>query len=111
MELNENNTVKNKRSEQSLVNEIIYLLKLKGHFVWRQNTGSMYSKDNRFIRFGFKGVSDILGISNDGKFIAIECKIKPNKPTQFQLDFLDEIRQRDGIAIVAYSIDDIQELI
>jgi Holliday junction resolvase len=78
--------------EQVLVNQVLAYLKLKGHYAWRVNTGAMYSKDNRFVRFGFKGVSDIVGINgHDSKFIAIECKVGKNKPTQFQEDFLAEI--------------------
>ena len=41
------------------------------------------------VRFGFKGVSDVVGINGeDGKFIAIECKVGKNKPTQFQISYL-----------------------
>ena len=94
-------------SEQTLVNQIIAYLKFMGHYAWRTNTGAMTTKEGRFVRFGFKGVSDILGVLKGGSFIAIEAKIKPNKPTQFQLDFLDEINKRGGIGIVAYDLDDV----
>lgn len=56
------------------------------------------------------GTSDITGCSKDGRFIAIECKIKPNKPTELQEAYLEEIRKRGGIAIVAYSFEDIEHL-
>jgi hypothetical protein len=95
-----------KQSEQSLVKEIIYLLNISGHFVWRNNSGAFRDK-NRFIRFGYKGSPDIIGVSKGGRFIGIECKIGKNKPTQFQENFLNEIKDHGGIAIVAYSIDDI----
>lgn len=97
--------------EQVLVNQVLAYLKLKGHYVWRQNTGSMYSKDNRFVRFGFKGVSDVIGIALDGRMIAIECKVGKNKPTQFQEDFLAEIEKRGGYAILCYSLDDIESIL
>lgn len=96
------------QKEQNLVNQVIAYLKLKGHYVWRQNTGSMYSKDNRFVRFGFKGVSDIIGIASDGRMIAVECKVGYNKPTQFQKDFLEEIQSRGGYAILCYKLEDVE---
>jgi hypothetical protein len=97
------------RSEQQLVNQIIAYLKINGHYVWRQNTGAMTTQQGRFVRFGYKGISDILGVSKEGKMIAIECKIKNNKPTQFQTEFLSEVKDRGGISILAYSLDDVMQ--
>lgn len=62
------------------------------------------------VKLSRPGTADITGCSKDGKFIAIECKIKPNKPTQLQEAYLEEIRKRGGIAIVAYSLDDVTHL-
>lgn len=36
-----------------------------------------------------------------------KCKIKPNKPTELQEQYLNEVRKRGGIAMVAYSLDDV----
>lgn len=94
-------------SEQKLVNQVIAYLKINGHYVWRQNTGGMYDSHKRFIKFGFKGISDIIGVASDGRMIAVECKVGNNKPTQFQTDFLEEIKRHGGIAILAYSLDDV----
>ncbi len=69
----------------------------------------MTTREGRFVKFGHKGISDVLGILKDGRFIAVECKIKPNKPTQFQLDFLEEITKRGGVGIVAYDLEDVQK--
>ena len=108
-----------KITETQLVKQIIQYLNYSGHFVWRSNTGSVTSsyKDkagrtkSRFIRFGFKGVSDIIGISKNGTMIAIEAKVGYNKPTQFQKDFLESVKDRGGIAIVAYCLEDVQSII
>lgn len=62
-------------------------------------------------RAGVKGGSDILGIAKDGKFIAVECKIKGNKPTALQELFLDEIRSRGGYGIVAYDLKDVENIL
>jgi hypothetical protein len=99
-----------KQSESSLVKQIIQYLNYLGHYVWRVNTGSL-KVDNRFVQFGKKGMSDILGIHKDtGQLIAIECKVGYNKPSQFQKDFLEDINSRNGIAILAYKLEDVSEV-
>lgn len=55
------------------------------------------------------GVSDLIGCSKYGKFIAIEVKRKGEEPTLEQINFLDRIRNSGGIAMVAYSVDDVIE--
>lgn len=103
--------------EQALVNQIISYLSYKGHYVWRNNSGVVKSDytdkagryKQRMWRAGVKGGSDILGIAKSGKFIAVECKIKGNKPTELQLLFLEEIKSRGGHAIVAYELEDVQK--
>lgn len=74
------------------------LLKTIGVFHWKefQTLGS------------FPGVSDIVGIYK-GRFLAIEVKAPKGKPSPAQVAFLDRIRQEGGIAILAYSIDDVIE--
>lgn len=63
------------------------------------------------IRLAHPGTADITGCSKDGRFIAVECKIKPNKPTELQEAYLEEIRRRGGIGIVAYDINDVEEIL
>jgi hypothetical protein len=63
------------------------------------------------IRLAHPGTADITGCSKDGRFIAVECKIKPNKPTELQEAYLEEIRRRGGIAIVAYDISDVEAIL
>lgn len=97
--------------EQALVNQVLAYLKLKGHYVWRQNTGGMYDQHKRFVKFGFKGISDIIGIASDGRMIAVECKVGKNKPTRFQEDFLEEIKIRGGYAILCYKLEDLENIL
>lgn len=42
-----------------------------------------------------------------GKLIAVECKAM-TRPTRLQLDFLEQVRKRGGIAIVAYGLADVE---
>ena len=57
------------------------------------------------------GISDILGILPGGIFLAVECKVKKNKPTPNQLDFMRRVVKAGGVALVAYSLDDVIDLL
>lgn len=59
------------------------------------------------MKLATAGTSDITGCTKDGRFVAFEAKIHPNKPTQLQDAYLEEVRKRGGIALVAYSLDDV----
>jgi hypothetical protein len=100
--------------ETNLVRQIIDYLNFRGCFVQRTNSGALRFKDSsgrsNFIKLAYAGTADITGCSRDGKFIAIEAKIKPNKPTALQEAYLEEVRKRGGIAVVAYSLDDVMNL-
>ena len=105
--------------ETQLVTLIINYLIIKGHYVWRNNSG-FFKHDyttkaginkTSAIRAGIKGGSDIVGVSKYGKFIAIECKVGKNKPTELQEMFLKEIESRGGHAIVAYSLEDVSKFL
>lgn len=92
---------------------IISLLTIAGHFVWRNNSGG-FRVENRFIRAGRAGSSDIIGVHKDtGQFIALEVK----RPTQIknvtvhQKLFLEEVAARGGIARVVTSEHDIEDLL
>ena len=99
------------RNETNLVKACLEYLHLAGVFAWRVNSGAIVlgkGTGRRFVRFGsINGVSDIIGIMQGGRFLAVECKIKPNKPTAEQEAFLETITEMGGMAIVAYTIDDL----
>jgi hypothetical protein len=63
------------------------------------------------IRMASPGTSDITGCSKDGRFVAVECKIRPNKPTELQEAYLEEVRKRGGIALVAYDLSDVEQIL
>ena len=92
--------------EHEIQNEIMAYLVSNKIFAWRQNTGAISIKD-RFIRFGLKGTSDILGIYK-GIFLAIEVKTAQGKLRKEQVFFLRKIKDQGGIAIVARSLDDVK---
>ena len=105
--------MKQKRTETDIVRACLSWLVLRRIPAWRNNTGAIvqrYKNKSRLIRFGHRGMSDILGIMPpDGRFLAIECKTDRGKTTEYQEVFLREIRDAGGIAFVARGIDDLEE--
>jgi penicillin-binding protein-related factor A (putative recombinase) len=99
------------KPETALVKQIMEYLEYRGAIVTRVNSGAKFIKDEekqttRVFRGAKKGTSDIIGCLH-GRYFAIEAKIKPNKPTLDQKIFLDKVSEAGGIAIVAYSLDDV----
>ena len=85
-------------TEAEITRDIRKLLKGLGVFHWKVWQGPMSSP---------KGVSDIIGIAPGGQFLAIEIKGKGKKPTPLQQQFLEAVKEDGGIAIVAYSVEDV----
>ena len=54
------------------------------------------------------GIPDIIGCRN-GRLLAIELKVGKNKLTKLQEHVLGKIIEANGIAFVAYSIDDVKK--
>ena len=91
---------------------ILEFLAYKKIMAWRCNSGAAVFESNgrkRFVSFGRKGMSDILGILPGGKLLAIEVKApKTGRVTPEQQDFLNDINRHGGCAFVARSVDDVQ---
>lgn len=60
--------------------------------------------------YGRSGVPDILACAG-GKFVAIEVKVAPDKPTKWQERELTAINVAKGQTIVAYSLADVRDVI
>lgn len=56
------------------------------------------------------GVPDIIGCYK-GHFIAVEVKRPGNKPTELQQAHIDDINNKLGHAIVAYSVDEVETML
>lgn len=104
-------------TEHQVQAQILDFLKINSKVAWveRMNTGatiSHYKGKKRFIRFSFKGCSDIIGQLKNGRFFAIEVK-KPEyykngekkdcrkKLSQEQAEFISTVGKNGGLAIVA----------
>lgn len=99
------------KPETALVRACIDYLNYRGIFAWRNNTTGVYDPARKTFRSftGLKGVSDVLGCTSDGRFVAVECKAKDNTLAPEQIAFLNTIQAKGGIACVAYTLDDVQD--
>ena len=99
-------------TETQLVKAILQLLQHhpKVALAWRTNTGAAKFGE-RFVRFGYPGVSDIIGMLKSGKLLAIEVKRPRQKPTEAQQRFLEAIGRHGGIAFVATSLEAVLKLL
>jgi hypothetical protein len=96
------------KEESHVVNACLDFLHIKKIFSWRNNTGAIKIGKDRFIRFGYVGSSDIVGVCPDGRILCIECK-RPNggRLSEPQKNFLDRINVSGGIGIVVHSVDEL----
>jgi hypothetical protein len=97
--------------EGMVLASILEYLELRRIYAWRNNSGAVKVErkgGSGFVRFGKVGSADILGILDDGRFLAIEVKSKDGRATLAQLQFLAEIAKRGGLAFVARSIEDVE---
>jgi len=99
--------------ERDFQKQALQYLQMIGCHVWRQNQGAVqaeYKGKARFFRFAsVSGISDIIGHTPAGKFLAVECKRKGGKPTLNQKGFLSLVKAGNGIAICADSLDSLMK--
>ena len=63
------------------------------------------------IRLAAPGVSDLIGWTEHGRFVAIEVKAGRRRPTDEQAAFLDLVRRSGGLAGVARSVADARAIL
>lgn len=95
-----------KARESEVQRSILEYLGLRRYFCWRNNTGGFRDARDHFYQFGKVGSGDILGLTHEGKFFSIEVKARGKKPTDHQLEFMRRVNASNGLAFVAYSVDD-----
>lgn len=92
--------------ETNLMHKIMAALSADGHFVLRTNAGVYFDSRGNRVTIGFKGLSDLVGCTSDGKFYAIEVKMPGYKPREDQQKFLDAMRRTGAIAGCAHSVEE-----
>lgn len=97
---------KKNENEKTVVDSVLKVSKCFGFF-WRNNTGAMPTPSGGFIRFGYPGSSDIIGVIN-GKIVCIECKRSKAKQSKSQIKFEKLINNNKGIYILVKGLKDME---
>jgi hypothetical protein len=106
-------------SETQIVHSILEYLDTLGITAWRANTGAMRrtKKDGSdyYCKFGFPGMPDIIGYVKKTFGVIetipmfIEVKKIGGKLSSNQKMFLDKAKKDGCIAMVAFSVDDVEK--
>ena len=95
--------------EADIQKAILDFLRLKRYVVTKHySTVFKGSRDTGYypVPIGDKGVSDIIGCSPTGRFIAVEVKKPGGSASDDQIAYLENIRAAGGIGFTAWSLDD-----
>jgi len=102
--------MKKNKPESLVLDACLDYLRLRGHFVIRVNCGAFKTDSGGYFKStDTPGVSDIIGITKDGRGLAVECKSKKGKLSDLQKDFGEKYKEAGGIFVVAKRIEDLQE--
>jgi hypothetical protein len=105
--------------ESVVQREVLAALRAHPKVAWcgRINSGTAVAQNSdgssRYTRFHtIRGMSDLLGQMRDGRMLAIECKRDHHgRLTEDQAAFLDKVRENNGVAGMAWSVDSAIEII
>ena len=112
--------------ETKIQNEIMIALSSEGHTVWRNETGKYWTgkvihRDGRTVTLSNAmmlalglcvGSADLIGIQKDtGKFFAVEVKTMKGRPSKEQVEFIERVNARGGIAGIARCPQDALDLL
>lgn len=86
----------------SAITELTY----RGYTVWINNNIAV--RKRKFI--GRLGVSDIIGITKDGKWVACEVKTLNDRLSDDQIKFLNDVKKANGVALIACQVGNKVEL-
>lgn len=114
-------------SENTLGKQIQLIASQMGHRLFRMNSGMAWAgKVLHFskpcsitvmpgdvvirkaypIRFGIEGMCDYGGWTNKGRTLWAEIKMEAGKPTNEQINFIQQVKNSDGIAGIIRSEED-----
>jgi len=98
----------NDRPEAAALCEVLKALNAHPAVSWceRMNSGAA-RVGGRFIRFGFTGCPDVLGMLTDGRLLGVEVKGPTGKLRTEQAFMLERIRSGGGVAFVARDCRDV----
>jgi hypothetical protein len=96
------------KPERAIQRAILLHLRVKGCLVAVTDAGAAYRAGAFFGDCVPAGWPDITGLLPDGRFIGVECKAPGGRQSPAQKAMEEAIRNRNGIYILAKSVDDVE---
>lgn len=88
--------------EAAVLHQCMLALSEAGCTVFRANVGTFYTRDGRTVQTGLpKGFSDLFGFRPDGRVFFVETKSSTGRLRPEQAAFLDAMRARGAVVVVA----------
>jgi hypothetical protein len=98
----------NDRPESAALVEVLKALRAHPSVDWCERMNSGVAKvGNRYIRFGWTGCSDLLGMLRDGRILVVEVKSPSGKLRPAQAVFLDRVNAAGGVGFMARDLRDV----
>lgn len=99
------------KNHQELIDKILKVFyKAFPEFrIWKNATGVGKGLSGGIVRFGLKGSADLIGLTNTGRFLAIEAKTGKAKQNDDQCNFEKMILERAGAYILIRETDNIEQ--
>lgn len=98
--------------ERQIQTDIMDYLKSKGFIMLKFNNGTHSAHGSKIAtKKSSRGVADLLGVSPDGRFTAVETKRPGGKPTIAQIAFVEEVKKRGGIGLITDNLEDVKKIL
>lgn len=98
------------KPERAVQKAILIYLRARGCLVAVTDAGAAYRAGSFGADTVPAGWPDITGLLPDGRFIGVECKSPSGRQSSVQKQMEEAIRRRNGIYVLARSIDDVEEV-
>lgn len=99
------------KPERAVQKAVLLWLKAHGALVAVTDAGAAYRASAFFGDAIPPGRPDITGLLPSGQFIGVECKAKGGRQSDRQKAMEREITARNGIYVLAYSVEEVREAI
>lgn len=98
--------------EKKLMNEIRIEAGKRGWIVVRLNVGKFMKIDGTYFDTGIpKGFPDMMVLTDDGRTIFIETKIRPRKPSKVQKEMISLLKSKKQDVHLIYDIKEFLDIV
>ena len=93
-------------SEADVLRAVRQYLDLRGMVYVRNNTGCLFDRGGRPVRFGRAGSADVI-LLYKGKFVSVEVKGPAGKLSEAQEAWAADVRRHGGLALTVRSVEEL----